>query len=103
MITKIFFAAVAQPHSQRLRHLFAFSLAQRFIKLDGFFAFAPASPVVMRVPIAARHANPPARFLDEGLAGQRLVGMFLAGHSLQGPVHFYSSFRIVSEAKSDKH
>lgn len=66
MRSKIFFAAIAQPHAQDLGNLFPLGLREGFVKSERLSAFPAARSVAMRVPFAPRRADETTRFLDHG-------------------------------------
>src|SRR5678816_876649 len=74
---EILLAAVPKPDTKRLRDLFALFLAQRLVHCDRLGALTAAGSIAMRIPQRTRKANPPANFLDQRLAGERLLVLFL--------------------------
>ena len=78
---EILFTSVAKPDTKDLRNSFALFFAQSLVQCDGLGALTATGSIAMRIPQGAREANPPANFLDQSFAGERLLAIFLHGHS----------------------
>ena len=61
-LTKILFAAVAQPDPENLRHFLLFGISQGLVKCEGLLPLAAAGPIVMRILLTAGRTNAPADF-----------------------------------------
>lgn len=68
MFTKIFLAAVSEPHSKGLRDLFALFFSEGFVEVDGVLTFSTTGFVIMRIPVRTSQANTTVNLLDKRLA-----------------------------------
>ena len=78
---EIFLTPVAQPDPQGLGNLLLFDLSQGLIELQRSQPFSPTSAIVMVVPMLASEANAPVHLLDEIVAHQGFVLLFLGRHN----------------------
>jgi hypothetical protein len=72
--------SVTQPNTKDLGYLFPVRWRKAFIKRHGFLAFSPAGAVFVRVPVAAREANPAAGLFHQCRSDQRLIESFPGSH-----------------------
>ena len=68
-LAEVFFAPVAQPDPQHLRHLLPFLCGQGPVECQRLLPLAAAGRVVVGVPITPGHADAPTGFLHQGGAG----------------------------------
>src|SRR4051794_10573324 len=82
---KVLLTPIAEPHPKHPRDLLSLLLRQPLIKRESLLAFAPARCIIVRVPVAPRRTDAPARLFDQLNAAQRPLRLvpFHAG--------FYSS------------
>ncbi len=77
MLTEVFFATVSEPDSECLRHCFSLLRGKFFVEIYGVLALSAAGFVVVRIPVTTRQTDATVDFLDECLAHEWFVELFL--------------------------